>query len=500
MITGASRAEAALLVIDANEGVRENSRRHGYMLSMLGIKKIVVAINKLDLAGYSENVFNRVKEEYGTFLEQLNVAPMAYIPISAFNGDNVALKSGNTPWYTGLTILEAMDAFPSEPPLTRQVFRMPVQDVYKFTKNRDDRRIVAGTIETGFIKSGCAVVFYPSGKSSKVKSIECFPQKPRESASAGQAAGFTLEEQIYIKRGEIMTIDGETPPQVSTKIKVNIFWLGKQPMLKNKKYLIKIGSEKTGFALDEIISVMNSSDLGVSAGNSIKRNEVAECIIRTDKPIAFDLTENIANTSRFVIVDNHEIAGGGIILLDARDEEGDIQRRVILRNYKWEQSEISMERRAERYCQKPVLFVLTGERDTDKKHLAKGLESSLVESGRFAYYLGIGTFLYGVASDIKQRETDEGAQKESIRRFAEVANLMLDAGMILIITASSLTAKDLKIMRMVIAADIETIWVGKEMTTDLEADIMISTEDSACEENVQMLREFLKEKGYMFKF
>ncbi|MCL2283809.1 MAG: GTP-binding protein [Fibromonadales bacterium] len=498
MVTGASRAEAALLVIDANEGVRENSRRHGYMLSMLGIKKIVVAINKLDLVNYSENVFNSIKEEYGKFLAQLSITPMAYIPVSAFVGDNLALKSENTPWHNGLTILESMNAFPCEPPLTQQVFRMPVQDVYKFTKNGDDRRIVAGTVETGVIKPGCSVVFYPSGKSSKVKNIESFPQKAIESAFAGQAVGFTLDEQIYIKRGEIMTIDGETPPPyVSAKIKVNIFWLGKQSMQKNKKYLIKLGTEKTSFVLDEILSVMNSSDLSASAaGSCIKCNEVAECIIRTDKPIAFDLTENIANTSRFVIVDKYEITGGGIVLADARDEESDIQKRVMLRNYKWEQSEISMESRAERYSQKPVLLVLTGERDTDKKLLAKELEKSLVEkNGRFAYYLGIGTFLYGVASDIKSQDD---TSTEKIRRFAEVANLMLDAGMILIVTASSLANKDLKIMKTVISTDIETIWVGSEITTDLEADVVIS--DDVCEENVAMLVDLLKNKGYMFKF
>ncbi|MDR2732059.1 MAG: GTP-binding protein [Fibromonadaceae bacterium] len=501
MVTGASRAEAALLVIDAAEGVRENSKRHGYMLSVLGIKKIVVAINKLDLANYSKDIFEKIKEEYGKFLKQLDITPMAYIPISAFNGDNIAATSANMPWYNGSTILEAMDSFPCELPLTEQLFRMPVQDVYKFTKNGDDRRIVAGTIETGSIKNGAAVVFYPSGKSSRIKAIESFPQKHLDCAFAGQAAGFTLEEQIYIKRGEIMTIDGETPPCVSTGIKVNIFWLGKQPMQKNKKYLIKLGTEKTGVVLEEIISVMNSSDLSTAAGNSVCCNEVAECIIRTDKHIAFDLMENIANTSRFVIVDNYEIAGGGIVLSYVKDEESDMQKRIIMRNYKWEHSEISMERRAERYSQKPVLFVLTGEYNAGKKQLAKELEHSLVENGRFAYYLGIGTFLYGVDSDIKlQNDNDENVHREHIRRFAEVANLMLDAGMILIITARSLTANDLKIMRTVISADMEIIWVGNEITTDLEADIIIPTENASFEENVLMLKNVLKNKGYMFKF
>jgi bifunctional enzyme CysN/CysC len=500
MITGAARAEAAILVIDAHEGVCENSRRHGYMLSMLGVEKVIVAVNKLDLVGYSEDVFRKIKNEYHEFLKKLNVSPFGYIPVSAFQGDNVYTKSQNTPWYNGATILEAMDAFPCEPPPIEQMFRMPVQDVYKFTKNNDDRRIVCGSIETGEIKAGDKVVFYPSGKRSTIKSIESFPPGDVKSAHAGQAAGFTLSEQIYIKRGELMTIDGENPPLVSSKFKVNVFWLGKSVLQKDKKYIIKIGSDKTNFEIDEIISVMNSSDFSTSADNHVKRNEVAELIIKTDKAVAFDLAETLGSTSRFVIVDDYEIMGGGIVLAEIGDEESELQKKIILRNYKWEHSEISIERRAEHYSQKPALIILTGENGVGKKALAKELERSLVESGRFAYYLGIGTFLYGVDADIKQLNDENGNRKEHIRRFAEVANLMLDAGLILIITAQSLTAADLKIMKITIGSHIETIWVGGEITTDLDADIIIEGTSVENSENVSMLRDLLKKKGYMFKF
>jgi len=499
MVTGAARAEAAILVIDANEGVSENSRRHGYMLSMLGVKKVIVAVNKLDLVNYSEKVYNNIKNEYDKFLKKLNVSPVCYIPISAFEGDNIASKSENMHWYKGTLILEAMDSLPCEPSSIEQIFRMPVQDVYKFTKNSDDRRIVAGTIETGSIQTGDKVVFYPSGKRSKIKSIESFPAKKNKSAFAGQAVGFTLTEQIYIKRGALMTVDGQESPLVSSKIKVNIFWLGKKPLIKGRKYTIKLGTEKTEFIIEEIISVMNSSDLSTKSSESIDCNEVAECIIKTDKALAFDIAENIGATSRFVIIDDYEIMGGGIVLAEVSDEESDIQKKVILRNYKWERSEISAERRAEHYSQKPVLLILTGENNVGKKALAKELERSLVESGRFAYFLGIGTFLYGVDSDIKL-QNDESNRKGHIRRFAEVANLMLDAGLILIITARLLTAADLKLIKMVISADIETIWVGAEITTDLITDSIIDGINVEKSENILILREMLKNNGYMFKF
>jgi len=223
MITGASRAQAALLVIDAKEGVQENSRRHGYMLSMLGIKQIAVIINKMDLVNYEEEVYEKVNKEYTEFLNIINITPKFIIPVSAFRGDNVIEKSENMPWFHGLSILEVLDHFECEKEEADQVFRMPVQDVYKFTKNGDDRRIIAGTIATGKMGSGDGVVFYPSGKKSHIKSIEEFHANPLEIVKAGKAVGFTLTEQIYITRGELMTIERQMKPKVASRIQCNIF-------------------------------------------------------------------------------------------------------------------------------------------------------------------------------------------------------------------------------------------------------------------------------------
>ena len=203
-----------------------------------------------------------------------------------------------------------------------------------------------------------------------------------------------------------------------------------------------------------------------------------------------------AGTSRFVIVDNYEIAGGGIIIEGLEDEESSIRSSTMLRNYKWETSEINHESRIEHYAQRPELIVLTGEKNTGKKDLAKALEKELLNSGRFVYYMGIGSYLYGVGADTKSGGDEN--HREQIRRFAEVANLMLDAGMILIVTATSLTESDRKIMRTVIQEDMHIFWVGDSVTTDIKADVQLKDSDFDYNSNVRLIKSLLKEKAVIF--
>lgn len=495
MVTGAARAEAAILVIDADEGVQENSRRHGYMLSMLGINQIAVAINKMDLVDYKEEIFEKVKEEYLAFLKEIDIEPSCIIPISAFEGENIVSNSKAMPWYNGNTILEILDEFESKKPDVEQEFRMPVQDVYKFTKNGDNRRIIAGTIATGKININDEVVFYPSGKKSFVQSIEVFHAPAKEDVEAGMATGFTLKEQIYIKRGEWMTIAGQRKPKTATRICVNLFWLGKKKFVKNKKYYLKIGTDKVGVELEEVLNVMNSSNLSYDKKEYVDQNEVALCTLKTDREISFDLVDDNAVTSRFVIVDHYEISGGGIITEVKEDEHDKIRDRVLLRNYKWENSTISREIRSEQYSQKPVLIVITGEQNVGKRTLAKELEENLLQTGRVVYYCGIGSFLYGVDSDIKLLEGNY--QEEHIRRFAEVANLMLDAGLLFIVTARNFSSSDIEIMKTVIAGYIEVIWVGQHIVTDIKPDMHIK--ELGVSNDILLIKERLKAQGYIFK-
>ncbi|HET7424774.1 MAG TPA: GTP-binding protein, partial [Gemmatimonadales bacterium] len=262
MITGASRAEAALLVIDAAEGVQENSRRHGYMVSLLGLRQLAVVVNKMDLVKWDRAVYDRIVREYGAFLDQVGIKPSAFIPVSGRGGDNIADRSANLSWYHGPTVLDALDAFHTEPPPVERSFRMSVQDVYKFTKQGDDRRIVAGTIDSGAVAVGDTVVFYPSGKKSRVKTIEAFNRPTQTRAVAGSQVGFTLQEQIYITRGELAALETEPRPQVTTRLRVSLFWLGKDPMVKRKEYLLKLGTMRVTMRLEEILRVMDASTLG----------------------------------------------------------------------------------------------------------------------------------------------------------------------------------------------------------------------------------------------
>ncbi|HEU5305662.1 MAG TPA: GTP-binding protein [Gemmatimonadales bacterium] len=496
MITGAARAEAALLVIDAAEGVQENSRRHGYMVSLLGIRQLAVVVNKMDLVGWDRGVYDRIVREYGAFLAQVGIHPAGFVPVSGRGGDNIADRSAKLPWYHGPTVLEALDAFRSEPAPVMRTFRMPVQDVYKFTKQGDDRRIVAGTIESGSVSVGDSVIFYPSGKKSRVKTIEAFNQPVSGRAEAGWAVGFTLQEQIYITRGEMATLESQPRPQVTTRLRVSLFWLGKEPMVKRKEYLLKLGTARVTCRVEEILRVMDASTLDPTAqSNVVQRHDVAECILKLDRAIACDLAEDVASTSRFVIVDEFEIRGGGIVREALADRQAAVRNQVLLRNYKWEPSIIQPEHRAEKYNQKAALILVTGSNETERKGVAKALEGKLFEDGKVVYFLGIGNVLYGVDADIERKREN---RLEHMRRLAEVANLMLDAGMILVVAAAELTQDDLEVIKTAVQPDlIETIWAGDNITTDLAYDLHLPRGPAA--ESVDRLKAHLQDKGIIFR-
>jgi bifunctional enzyme CysN/CysC len=496
MITGAARAEAALLVIDAAEGVQENSRRHGYMMSLLGIRQLAVVINKMDLVDWDRGVYDRIVREYGAFLDQIGLKPSAFIPVSARGGDNIADRSDQLPWYDGPTVLNALDEFRSEPQPVERPFRMPVQDVYKFTKQGDDRRIVTGTIDSGSVSVGDTMIFYPSGKKSRVKSVEAFNRPVMNHAESGWAVGFTLHEQIYITRGELATVEGQPRPQVTTRLRVSLFWLGKDPMVKRKEYLLKLGTARVTCRVEEVLRVMDASTLDATEQrNQIQRHDVAECVLRLDRAIACDLAEDIASTSRFVIVDDFEIRGGGIVREAMTDRQTAVRDRVLLRNYKWEPSTVQPEHRAEKYNQKAALVLVTGEHEQDRKGVAKALEDKLFEDGKVVYFLGIGNVLYGVDADIERKQEN---RLEHMRRLAEVANLMLDAGIILVVAAAELTQDDLEVIKTAVEPDwIETVWAGDTVTTDLAVDLQVP--GGAVTEAVDRVKAHLQDKGVIFR-
>lgn len=494
MVTGASHAEAAVLVIDAEEGIQENSRRHGYLLSMLGISQLVVLVNKMDLVGYSKEAYDSIVTQYQKFLHEIGVTG-SFIPVSGMQGDNIAASSRAMTWYTGPTVLEALDSFKKEPLPVEKEFRMPVQDVYKFTAAGDKRRIVAGTVDSGGIQAGDEVIFYPSGKRSKIKTLEKFNAAVGASFAAGQAAAFTLETQIYIARGQLASKIGQTPPHVSTRLQVSLFWMGKQPLVKNKEYLLKIGASKQAMVVEEILNTMDAAQLsGKSQGDCVEYHNVADCIIRTERAVAFDTADAFAGTGRFVIVDNYEIRGGGIIRQALPDSQEDLRQSVMTRNLKWAVSGISREQRQQQYRQRACLVLVSGQRNVGKKALARAIEQRLFQTGQFVFFMGIANVLYGVDADIKKPGTDESHRPEHLRRLGEVANVLLESGLIVIVTAIGLTQDDLRIIRNAVDCElIEVVWLGKNRT-DIDTSIHIPGTDNL-DKAADAVCQLLKKKG-----
>lgn len=495
-ITGASRAEAALLAIDAAEGIRENSRRHGYMLSLLGIKQMAVLVNKMDRVDYDEAVFRRIVREYAEFLGAIGLTATCFIPVSGMQGDNICAPSPLMRWFSGGTVLSTLDSFQARPAPVAKPFRMPIQGIYKFTNFNDQRRIVAGTVETGAIKAGDEVIFYPSGKKSRIQALEAFNADPPERLAAGRAAGFTLTEQVYITRGEIACKAGESAPHTTSRLRVNLFWMGKSPLVKDREYHFKLGTARVPMRVTEVVSAINAASLDRAAGqDSVARHEAAECIIACSRPVAFDTVDAIHPTGRFVIVDGHHICGGGIVVEALPDSQADLRHKVFLRNCKWERSRISFEERAEKYNQKSTLILITGRKDAGKKPIAKGLESRLFADGKIVYFLGIGNVLYGVDADIKNADED---RQEHIRRLSEIVNIMLDAGVIVLVTAIELTRADLAIMKTVVDEDrIKVVWIGDDKNTDIPCDLLIPS-DRSKEAAVDIIKAMMQENAIIF--
>jgi len=493
MVTGAASAEAALLVIDAKEGVKENSKRHGYLVSMLGIKKLVVLVNKMDLVDNSQEAFEQTKAEYTEFLKELNLEPISFIPISAREGENMVVTSEKMPWFDGHSVLSQLDNLVSESDeeKIKAPFRFPIQDVYKFTAQKDDRRIFAGTIESGQISIGDTVSFLPSGKQSQIKGIEGFNTAEKSSAKVGEATGFTLETQVYIPAGELMVKKDEPQPQIGRRFRANIFWMGKAPLITGKDYKMKIATRRVTVRLVEVRNVLDASDLrSVQGKQMVERHDVGECIFESFKPIAFDQTSEIDATGRFVLVDHFEIAGGGIILEKIEAEETIEQAHVRDREQSWEPGYISVANRAKRNMHHPKFILFTGERGVGKRKIAMELERRLFMDGRQVYYLSDQSLTGGLDKDIKQGQKD---LTEEIRRLGELARIMTGAGLIFITAIAETDAYDLQQLKTLNAPnEILVVHIGGNPPEQYKADLVLPAEADYIEV-AQRLRQLLNQ-------
>ncbi len=441
MVTGAANADAAILLIDAAEGIQEQSRRHGYLLSMLGIRQVLVAVNKMDLVGFDQRRFLDIQDAYTAFLAQLGVAPSHFIPISAKHGHNITQPSSSMHWYDGPAILQALDSF--EPPGTigNLPLRFTVQDVYRF----DARRILAGRIESGSLSVGDEVVFWPDRKRSKIRSIESWGAKtPPTTATAGQSVAITLEEQIFAERGHIAS-HPEKPPIEAREFKANIFWLHENPLVLHAPHALRLATQEVEARVTAITRVLDSATLAVAEEPrlEIRKNEAAEVVLRTRRPIAFDNNDVVNATGRFVLLEGARIGGGGIIV--GAEYVTAASPAVSSDNITWTVGSVTRETRMIHFGHRGIVLWLTGLSGAGKSTIATALEARLIERGIGAYVIDGDNLRHGLCADLG---FSPGDRKENIRRAGEVARMMADSGLVSIVSLISPFAADREQVRM----------------------------------------------------
>lgn len=429
MITGASQADAAVLIIDALEGVRDQTRRHGYLLHLLGIRKVAVVINKMDRVGFAQARFDEIAKEISAHLTGLGVKPTAIIPISARDGDGVAARTANIAWYKGPTVVDALDKLDPARPMTELPLRLPIQAIYKF----DDRRIVAGRIEAGSLNTGDEIVIMPTGKIAKIKSIESWPITPiKGPLGAGRSVGITLDRELFLERGDIIGHVG-TAPRDTRRLRARIFWLHDAPLTKGAQILVRLGTKETRATVIAIDKAVDPGELASVQAEAIKRNHVGEIDLALAQPLAADAYSDNPRTGRLVIEVSGRIAGGGLVL------SVDAGERAIPVDIVPVESVVRADERSARFGHAGVVLWLTGLPGSGKSTIAQAIERKLFGRGASPIFLDADTMRAGLNGDLGFTPQD---RSENIRRLAEVATHLARNGHIAIVAAVSPSTED----------------------------------------------------------
>ncbi|WP_315837357.1 adenylyl-sulfate kinase [Bradyrhizobium prioriisuperbiae] len=454
MITGASQADAAVLIIDAAEGVRDQTRRHGYLLHLLGVRQVAVVINKMDRVDFSQARFDEISTEIITHLTGLGVTPTAIVPISARDGDGVAARTPAIAWYSGPTVVEALDALTPARRLDELALRLPIQAIYKF----DDRRIVAGRIESGTLIAGEEIVIMPAGKIAKIKSVESWPTTPlTDRQGAGRSVGITLDRELFLERGDIIAHSSETLRD-TRRLHARVFWLHDQPLKAGATILVRLGTKETRATVVAIENAVDPGELSSVGTHSIARNHVGEIDISLAQPIAADPYAENARTGRLVIEVNGRIAGGGLVL------SVDAGQRAVPIDIVPVESALRPDERSARYSHAGAVVWLTGLPGSGKSTLARALERKLFSRGGSPILLDGDTIRAGLNSDLGFSPHD---RTENIRRLAEIATHLARNGHIAIVAAVSPSADDRA--------------QARRIADDLFHEIYVSTPAEVCE-------------------
>jgi len=418
MATGASNSDLAVVLIDARKGVLTQSRRHSYIASLLGIRHIVLAVNKIDLVGYSQEIFNDIVKDYQDFAKQLGFKTLVPIPISARYGDNVIAKSPKMPWYHGPSLLDHLNTVDVESDVAAKPFRMPVQWV---NRPNLDFRGFSGTISSGRVKPGDAVVVAGSGRTSKVTRIVTMDGDLDE-GTAGEAVTICLADEIDMSRGDILA-PASARPEVSDQFSAHVLWMTEDEMLPGRQYLLKIGAKTVPATVTELKHKVDVNTLEHLAGKTLALNEVGYGNISVATPIAFDPYEENRDTGGFILIDrftNGTVAAGMI--------DFGLRRAT---NVHWQALDVNKTSRASIKTQKPAVLWFTGLSGSGKSTIANLVEKALYADGRHTYILDGDNVRHGLNRDLGFTDAD---RVENIRRVGEASKLFVDAGLIVLVS------------------------------------------------------------------
>jgi bifunctional enzyme CysN/CysC len=434
MATGASTADLAVILIDASRGVQVQTRRHAYIVSLLGIRHIIVAVNKMDLVGYDQKVFDRIREEC-LKIRGIEGADASVVPVSALKGDNVVTRGSGMPWYKGPTIMEVLDAIDISRDAALDDLRLPVQYV-----NRPDHtfRGFAGTIAAGSVAVGDSIMAVPSRRMSKVREIVTFDGKLR-GAGPDMAVTVALEDEIDISRGDLL-VHPDRAPSVSRIFDAHIIWMSDTPLLPGRQYEFKLSHRYFRGTIETIHHRVDVNDLSEHEAKELKLNEVGLCRIVLAEQAAFDTYGTCRATGSLIVVDrvNHGTAGAGMILRSAAPQ-GAHDVSVF-----WQPTRVTHEQRANQKAQRPCILWFTGLSGAGKSTIANAVEQTLFLRGHHSYLLDGDNIRHGLNKDLDF--SDEG-RIENVRRIGEVAKLFVDAGLIVVTAFISPFRSDRRLVR-----------------------------------------------------
>ena len=425
MISGAAAADAAVLVVDAHEGVREQTRRHAYMLSLLGLPQLAVVVNKMDMVGYSQERFDEVSVEITDYLESIGLTADTITPISAREGDMIQGRGESLDWYDGGSLIDVLDSFHALRAPTHSALRFPVQDVYRY----DEERILVGRVETGVIRTGDTVLFSPSNEEAVVTSVRVWPDDGgKVEASAGQSIGITLDQPIFAERGHVVS-HVKDAPMLSNVFQANIFWLGVKPLQVGSSYKIRFGTHEAVVNVQSIDRVIDADSLDHEEDAAeVVKNAAAVVTLRGRDLLPLDSYSENGRTGRIVIYDGYDIAGGGTISMEEYPDQR-VNAKPKSENIHRVDHFITEDVRAQRNGHRGGVFWFTGLSGSGKSTTAMAVEKALFEKGYRTYVLDGDNVRHGLNADLGFSPDDRA---ENIRRIGEVAALMADAGLVVV--------------------------------------------------------------------